>query len=374
MFSFNMVTPLVAEYVEYLGGSTTLAGLIAGMFSFFALGYRPFIGALADRIDVVKLLVVGSIIGAVSIAGYGLATESWMVACFRVTHAFALCVQTTLITVIAINYIPNSRIAESVGYVGVAAMIGMSLGPSFGVMIAHRYDHSVAFFFAAVFMVIAAITVLSLPRVITHKTRQKVSFSLEGLLDVKSLPLTVSTASFAYCAGLTTSFLVLIGSNRGIEEIALFYFVSSVGMVIVRPIAGRYADKKGISFLCVVAFCSEAVCMLVIAFANGIILVLMASIFRSFGQGIGQAVLQGQVLRDSSEEERGKASSTFYIGVDVGQGGGAIIGGAIADIFGFGVAMVSALPALLVGAAAFAFWLNHRKMTAGDRVELKNFR
>ena len=364
MLSFNMATPLVAEYVEFLGGTTSLAGLIAGMFSFLALVYRPFVGVLADRSNRTKLMLIGSVIGAISIAGYGLSSECYMVAVFRVFHAFALCIQTTLVSVVATSFVPKERIAEGVGYVGVAAMLGMSLGPGFGVIVARECGHSAAFFFAALLMAVSAFLISFLPSSnVPRKTkRQKgTRANLNSIFDLKSFPLAVSAASFAYCAGLTTSFLVLIGASREIDHIAIFYFISSVGMVVTRPISGRYADRQGIRMLCFIAFSAEAICMICLSAANSLCLIVVASLFRALGQGIGQATIQGQVLRDSSLEERGKACSTFYLGVDAGQGAGAIVGGVLADAFGFSFALLSALPALLLGLVAFAFWLGGRK-------------
>ena len=101
--------------------------------------------------------------------------------------------------------------------------------------------------------------------------------------------------------------------------------------------------------------------MICLSAATSLCLIVVASLFRALGQGIGQATIQGQVLRDSSLEERGKACSTFYLGVDAGQGAGAIVGGVLADAFGFSFALLSALPALLLGLVAFAFWLGGRK-------------
>ena len=43
--------------------------------------------------------------------------------------------------------------------------------------------------------------------------------------------------------------------------------------------------------------------------------------------------------------------------MDVGQGGGAIVGGALADAFGYTAAYLSAVPVLIAGTAMFVHWL-----------------
>lgn len=240
-------------------------------------------------------------------------------------------------------------------------MLGMSLGPGCGVIITSSFRQNTAFFISSALMIITALFCLALPAICVEHKRE-LRLNLDTLLDTKALPLTVAAFSFAYCAGLTTSFLVLVGSYRNINHIALFYLISSAAMVITRPAIGRYADKKGIRGICFTAFAMEAICMSLVAVGSSIITIVIASIFRAFGQGAGQTTLQGQVLRDSPLELRGRASSTFYIGVDFGQGMGAIIGGGLADAFGFTASFLNALPVLFLGAMALHSWSQHHRM------------
>lgn len=46
-------------------------------------------------------------------------------------------------------------------------------------------------------------------------------------------------------------------------------------------------------------------------------------------------VLQARVLKVVSEERRGAASGTFYLGADIGQAAGPIAGGILAQGFGY---------------------------------------
>ena len=358
MLSFNMITPLVAQYVELLGGSTTVAGLIAGMFSFCALAYRPFVGYFSDRANKKKILFVGVLLGAFAIAGYGVSYAYWVVAFFRLLHALSLCILTTLSAVVAMDFIPKDRTAEGVGYIGVATMVGMSLGPGFGVFVSNAFSHETAFFVGAAITVIGAFVVLAIPYREQEQEKEPLNgFSLKGLLEVTALPLTFTMATISYCTGLTSSFLVVVGAERGLADIALFFFMSSGGMILFRPFAGKYTDRHGVKLLVFICLASEIICMSVLAFADSTAMILVAAFFRIFGQGTGQAVIQGQILKDAPEESRSRASATFYIGVDVGQGGGAIVGGALADAFGYTAAYLSAVPVLIAGTAMFVHWL-----------------
>lgn len=361
MLSFNMVTPLIAHYVVDLGGSTFEAGVVAGMFSLLAFLFRPLVGYSSDRMNRKALMVFGFALCVISMAGYGISSTVLMVAVFRVLHALALCIQTTLITVIAIDFIPHDRIAEGVGYVGIAAMLGMSFGPGLGVLISDAISTQGAFFSGAAAMLAALVFVFPLKVSLPLKKWGEGKLRVTDLFNVSALPLSVYAMSFAFCAGLTSSFMVLLGSIRGIEGIAAFFFVSSMGMIFVRPIAGRYTDRHGLRRVGFVGFLSEVLAMTSIAFAQSLPLVLAAAAFRTFGQGMAQSAIQGQVLKDAGDSNRGVASSTFYLGVDVGQGLGAIVGGMIADHWGYSAAFLSGPCMLCVGLLSFAVWGRRRR-------------
>ena len=356
MLSFNMVTPLIAQYVEILGGATTIAGFIAGMFSIMALIYRPFVGFISDRVDKKKLLMIGFFIGAVAVAGYALSVNYIMLGAFRALHALSLCFLTTLTSAMACDYIPESRMAEGIGYIGVSTMIGMSLGPGIGVLISQNVNHQTAFFFGAILIAAGSLFVFGLSAS-PNQIEAGGGMSLKNLLDIPSLPLTFTMATISYCTGLTSSFLILVGVQRDIGEVVLFFFLSSLGMIVVRPFAGRYTDRHGIKRLGFLAIASEMACMITLVFADSLIWIVVAALFRVFGQGTGQGVLQGQTLKNAPKEARGKVSATFYIGVDFGQGMGAILGGALADYFSYAAAFGSAVPCLLCGSIAMTFWL-----------------
>ena len=368
MLSFNMVTPLVAHYVVELGGNASEAGVVAGIFSFAALVFRPFVGYASDQVNRKAFMLMGFALCVASMIGYGLSTTMASVAVFRVVHALALSIQTTLITVIAVDVIPSGRIAEGVGYVGIAAMVGMSVGPGVGVAVSDCLGLQAPFYAGALAMLASFPLVILLPsRPVLAQKRTPDHLLVSDFFDLEAMPLAVSAMSFAFCAGLTSSFMVLLGSVRAIGGIATFFFVSSLGMVFVRPAAGRYADLHGIRVICLVGFACECAAMACIALAHTLPLILVASLFRTFGRGMAQSTIQGQVLKDAGDARRGVASSTFYLGVDLGQGLGAVVGGTIARSFGYAAAFMTGPCVLVLGLVAFALWgkRHHARLSCG---------
>ncbi|WP_411830972.1 MFS transporter [Paenibacillus peoriae] len=64
-------------------------------------------------------------------------------------------------------------------------------------------------------------------------------------------------------------------------------------------------------------------------------MVLLAAIVKAFGQGTAQPALQVESLRKLGKHQSGLASSSFYIGANLGQGFGPLIGGSIASLYGY---------------------------------------
>lgn len=363
MLSFYIVSPIIAQYAVLIGETTTVAGMIAGIFSLCAIVFRPFVGFMADHVNRKRLMISGLIIGSLSILGYGFSITGSMLMFFRITHSLALAIQSTVLSVIAIDFLPRNRIAEGVGYLGITTMIGMSLGPGIGVWLAEWLGHQGAFLSGSVIMALAALASSFLPKLdaVSEFSLKSTRFSLSEFFDLKTIPYAVMIATLAYCAGLTNGFLVLLGAERSIENIAFFFFITALGTTIMRPLAGRITDVHGVTGIAIVGFISEAVVVSVLAYATSLPLVIIASIFRIFGYGTIQSSMLGNVLKDAPDDRRGVVNATFYMGVDVGQGLGSIGGGWVADIADYTCAFLSGLPILAVGLIVFVYVVINKK-------------
>ena len=365
MLSFMMTTPQIAQFVVAMGESTTIAGFVAGIFSIMALAFRPVSGYAADRFYRKHVLAVGYAVCIVSYFGYAISPNYIVVLIFRIAHALGLCIQTTLISVIAMDFIPEGRVAEGVGWVSIFATAGSSLGPALGVGLSDVFGHRIAFALAGAFMAITIVLLFILP-IKRHAPKQGKGFSLGSFFSRRALPLALTVMTFAFCLGMTTSMLVLVGDVRGIAGIAFFFLVSSAGAALVRPFSGKIVDRKGLQAVMPITFVSESICMLLLAFAQAFPQVMIAAVFRTFGHGIAQASLQGQALKEASPEERGVTNSTFYMGIDIGQGISAIIGGAIADAFGFTAMFFAGPVVMVIGVACYLTWYHRRKREQRD--------
>ena len=62
---------------------------------------------------------------------------------------------------------------------------------------------------------------------------------------------------------------------------------------------------------------------------------MLAAVLKAVGQGGGQISLQSACIKKVDPERVGIATSTYYIGADIGQGLGPMLGGRLADNLGY---------------------------------------
>lgn len=75
--------------------------------------------------------------------------------------------------------------------------------------------------------------------------------------------------------------------------------------------------------------------MIILANADSLPVIILSGALRAVGQGAAQPVLQAECVKKAGIERSGVAASTFYLGGDIGQGLGPIIGGVVAGMFGY---------------------------------------
>ncbi|MBQ1878733.1 MAG: MFS transporter, partial [Erysipelotrichaceae bacterium] len=155
-------------------------------------------------------------------------------------------------------------------------------------------------------------------------------------------------ALFSMSNSLVTTYLALIGDERGIANIGLFFTVYSIIMVFLRPVAGTLQDKKGIFFIMVPAVMAASIGITMIGIGKTLVVILAASLFKAIGQGIGTPALSAEVIKTMGREKSGVATSTIMIGMNIGNAVGPMLSGLVVKQLGYermfvGYAIISAV-------------------------------
>ncbi|MBC7325845.1 MAG: MFS transporter, partial [Moorella sp. (in: Bacteria)] len=168
--------------------------------------------------------------------------------------------------------------------------------------------------------------------------------------------------------GGVVTFLTLYAAECGIANIGLFFTFYAAALMLIRPLAGMVADRRGPGPVLVPGLLAATLAILLLALARNLPVFLVAAVLYGLGFGAAQPTLQAMAVADVAPNRRGAANGTFFSAFDLGIGLGSTLLGAIARGTGFaGMYAVASLFGL-AGLFVFLFGEKGRKMqkeTAG---------
>jgi MFS family permease len=355
----QMVTPLMATYLKDMGISFTLVGTVVSILSFTALIGRPFSGAANDFLNRKVIMFVSSLTVGLCVLGYSFAHSLGLVVAIRVLHGLAFCFQGTASMAFAASFIPRDRFGEGMGYMGMAQIVAFSIGPSVGVTISDTYGTNVCFALAAIISITASFVVLAVPykfvkRQMPDGYRFKIKF---GDLFAKELfLLSAFIGIFSIGNGIINAFLKLLAEERQILNVGLYFTANAFTMVAVRPFVGKLLDRKGLTIIMIPAYIIASAAMFFIAGANATWMLVAAGILKAVGQGSGAPSIQAESVKMLGKERSGVASSTCYIGQDIGNIIGPIAGGWVYSVSSYAVVFNGYAALLLLTGGVFAYY------------------
>lgn len=336
-FSFYMISTILSKYLVDIGTTVTMAGFIVGLFSLTSLCCRPFSGMMADRLSNVTLLKWSNILMAVGLLGFTVTTEIPLLIFFRIINGIGFALSGTCQIALASHYIPKTKMGEGIGYLGLGMVVGSAVAPGIGLAIAESVGMKVTFLISAL-LTIAGYAVLWC----FHEEKKdagKKKISLGDIISVKALPFTLVAGSYSFINGIIASYLVLYADEVGVTGVSIYFTVCAVVLFIVRPFSGKLMDKKGIRVTVIPGLILTACSMFLLGVSRTLPLILLTGVIRSLGQGAAQPSLQAGCINEVGVDKSGVATSTYYLGGDIFQGFGPMIGGfvveAIAGAAGF---------------------------------------
>jgi MFS family permease len=358
-----IINPLVSGYAVSLGATVTVAGFLAGLNATTSVFARSFSGFVSDRFNKKSLLIVATVLFAVSAFGCACTCSLELVGLFRILQGIAFALKSAAVVSLAAFVVPRSLVGSGVGLLGLAYTAANALGPSIGSYLADSFGYRVSFTTAAALMVVGLLLAVLFktstltdvhalcPRPSTSKTRRR--FSLKQLFYLPNLPLTLSIGFISLAQGATVSLILLVGGSRGIAGIALYFTAYALTTLVSKPVFGRVSDRHGIKAIAIPLSLIAALAMILLAFAESLMLVMFSAVLFGIGQGSAFSSFQAESVRNVEKNMVGRAANTFYLGPDIGMGAGPLIGGFILQIFG-GTAMFLVCSAfILIGLMVF---------------------
>jgi len=366
-FAFYVLTPLLPLYLsEHFGATKDMIGLVLSGYTITALVIRPFSGYMVDSFPRKTVLMIAFGAFAIFFAGYLAASTLLLFTIVRTLHGGPFGTLTTANATVAIDVLPSSRRTEGIGYYGLSNNLAMALAPTIGIWI-FQLTKSFEFLFWLALVVACAGWLVDATVKLPSKEiiRNKTKLSLDRFFLLRGWLLGLNMVAFGFSFGVLSNYLAIYGKEvMGITGgTGTYFLLCSIGLMASR-LQGSKALRQG-------RVTYNAGSGMVISLVGYTLFILVPNDVGYYGSalliGLGNGhmwpAFQNMTINVAQNNQRGTANSTILISWDIGMGLGILLGGVIAEYFGYGAAFwtvvaVNATGVLTFFAATKTFFLN----------------
>lgn len=333
--AFWTIVPMVSSYCLELGADLKTASFVASLMSFAAMILRPVAGMVSDQINRKRLILVTALVYALLAFMHVFAKDVRMLAVCRILVGVAFSFSSVSIMAFGTLFIPDSRLGEGMGWLSLGQVISQSLGPGIGIFLIDNFGYTACFIGSAVMGLISLVCMLMISYEEEKKKFTFRKFSFNDIIMVPVIPYALILGLFSACSGLDNTFVALIGKERSIAGYSLFFTAYSAGMFLTRPVFGKLLDKKGLDLMFYPALAAMCVAAFLTSSATTTIVLVLAACFKAVGMSSGSQGIQADCIKKFGKDRAGVVSSTNFIGMDIGNVLGPIIGSTIVENHGY---------------------------------------
>lgn len=324
----NTALPL---YAYDLGAAASVVGFVSGAFAISALLVRPFAGPAFDSFSKTRMFLIFGILLAISGFAYAFVTSIEAIIVVRLIHGVGMGCTAPLGLALACEVLPLEKMSSGISIYSLAQTAALALGPAFAVWMVSALGYVTTFVTMGIFLSACCIVVALFVREKPHE-RPAYKLSLNRAFAKQAVALTVVIFLMTIPFSCINSFLVLYGQMLGIEQIALYFTLNALCMLVTRPIFGRLADTIGDTKVIIPTIICFAASFVLLAYANSLAGILIAAVLSACGYGASAPLLQAAVLKCVPHSQQGSASNTIFTGTDLGFLVGPYLGGCTVEV------------------------------------------
>ncbi|WP_242362563.1 MFS transporter [Limosilactobacillus antri] len=354
MFSNMYCNPLINGYAKSLGASSTFAGVIVGMMSIVAMFLRPIAGNLTDRFSKYQLSVAGGLLSFIGVLGYVFTPNSGLLLFFRLVNGLGYVLCTVCMTTWLSYLVPFSHVGEAMSFYGLMNALAMSLAPAISIDLYRVIGYRLAIVISAISALLVVVTIQfvsnrAVPDAAAAPGRRRLK-----IIQRDSLPVAALIALFALPYFATQADIVSYVEQRHLDVAVGAYFL--IYAVVLR----NQFDTVRFGVWLVGCAVATVFYLVMLAVMENNWEMALAAAGMALGYGIIYSVCQSTAMMLAPANERGLASATFFVGLDIGMSLGPIVGGIIDSVLpvkDFYLVMLLIVPVILL-----IYLANRRKL------------
>ncbi|PAB54051.1 MFS transporter [Lactobacillus johnsonii] len=331
MFSVMFVTPLINGYAISLGASAVFAGVITGIMSVVSMFLRPVAGNLTDRFSKYSLSFIGGVLILIGVAGYCFSPSGNWLLIFRLINGTGFVLATVCMTTWLAFLVPRSHVGEAMGFYGLMNALAMALAPALAINLYKIIGYKSALWLA----VLAALLMIVSIQFVGNHAKPKITNNKKRKIKIiqkDAIPVALLTTFFAIPYFITQADIVVYVERQNFSiAVGYFFVIYAIALLLIRIGLKKYFDLIFFGFWFWLSLVAMILFLIIATFMVNNWLMGLAAIMLSIGYGVIYSVNQSTALMLAPIEEQGLASSTFYLGLDIGMAAGPMIGGVTAQ-------------------------------------------
>lgn len=352
-FAFYLLAPLLPLYLsETFNASKDIIGLVLSGYTITALICRPFSGYIVDSFPRKMVLEICLLVYFLFFLGYLIAGSLLMFAIFRTLHGGPFGASTVANSTMAIDVLYPSRRKEGIGYYGLSNNIATALAPTIGIFL-YNYCNNfeilfwVAFIFAGIGLFVGSTIKPFEKQTVNNRSK----LSLDRFFLLRGWAIGVNIAFFGFCFGVISNYLAIYGQETlGITNGTGVYFMLLSGGLILSRFQGAKSLKEGkLTHNAAVGIIVSTIGFSIFVGLPNLVGYYLSALLIGLGNGHMWPAFQNMIIGIAHHNERGTANSTLLTSWDLGVGVGILLGGVIAEYFGYKWAFISVVIVHLIG-------------------------
>jgi MFS family permease len=332
-----------------LDAGKAAVGLAVGAFSATALVLRPLSGRLSDRHGRKPLLVGGAALCSVVILGHLVVDALWLLVVLRLllgaAEAFFFVAGFAMLADLA----PRGRTGEALSFNSLALYAGVAVGPVLGQALLDAWGFDQVWIGAALLVALATALAARVPETLERTGGEHAAGALfHRAALVPGFALMTGVAGMAgYFA-----FASLRAADIGLERWSIVLFLVGGVVVVCRIAFAKLPDRHAPRPLAALSLGLCATGLAISALVTTSVGLLAGAAVLAVGIAFLTPAVFTAIFADVPPAERGAASGTASVFIDLGLGGGPMALGFVAAASGTPAAFVVAAGLSLVGGVA----------------------
>ncbi|PIC64919.1 MFS transporter [Sporosarcina sp. P13] len=367
---FLLLVTIAPYSVEKLDASTSLAGLISGIFIIGVLMGRLITGRFIQSIGSRKILFIGLFAFIFTTALYFIALNIPLLLITRLVHGFTLGIASTATGTIVAQIIPVARRGEGIGFFSLSSILATAIGPFLGILFLQLFSsYNVIFLLNLVLAsscLLIALMVKTSSVITSHKKdeNQKKGVSIRDYLEFKTIPISIVAMLAGFSFSGIMSFISFYTEEIGLVKVGSIFFVIYATVILLsRPFTGRIMDQKGANIIIYPCLTLYAIGMLLFSQAQHGYTILLAAVLIGLGYGNFHSIAQAIAIKKVPVHRLGLATSTYFIFFDLGLGIGPYLIGSLVTITGYRGVYLTMVMVILLSIVLYYFLHGRKEKT-----------